>query len=513
MPVGLPDILSADDKFLYMKSQKFDFEGKRLKIGPNSGDFVKQASVQRGEGEHIFAPMGFLDDTWFHRSYWVLGQSFAGGHGGYYQAGRFAPSGQLMVKGNGYVFGYGRKPQYLRWTTTMEHQLFAADPSPPEIPEDFGKAAGPANASCAQFPKSPNLDATGRPLTIEAWMTSTNPNGVILAKGGPAEGFALTLEGGLPTFHIRSTGELSSVAGKKRIVGGWHHVVGVLRDTKEMELYVDGELAGSGKASGFLTKDPAQGLEIAADLGSGVGNYQSPFGFTGVIDEVRIYFEAVSADAIKKRYDSELEMGPDPKLVVTFDDGSARDLSLYRNNGTVEGGVPIEGHIGKAVRFSNNAARLNLSDDDDGKKANKNGGKAKQNGNNKPANQQAGKAQNGNSLIKPKWTSDIPVYARAMVLAGDELFVAGPLDMIDEEETFKKLTEKDAEVQKLLTAQDDALNGGVGGLLLSINCGTGEVDQRIELGTLPSWDGMAGAGGKLFLSTVDGQVMCYGAKQ
>ncbi len=74
-----------------------------------------------------------------------------------------------------------------------------------------------------------------------------------------------------------------------------------------------------------------------------------------------------------------------------------------------------------------------------------------------------------------------------MVLAGDELFVAGPLDMIDEEETFKKLSEKDAEVQKLLSAQDDALNGGVGGLLLSINCGTGQVDQRLELGTLPSW--------------------------
>ncbi len=155
MPVGLPDILSSDDKFLYMKSQKFDFEGKRLQIGPNSGDFVKQASVQRGEGEHIFAPMGFLDDTWFHRSYWVLGQSFAGGHGGYYQAGRFAPSGVLMVKGNGYVFAYGRKPEYFRWTTTLEHHLYAADPSPPEIPEDFGKGAAPASASMHSFRSHP----------------------------------------------------------------------------------------------------------------------------------------------------------------------------------------------------------------------------------------------------------------------------------------------------------------------------------------------------------------------
>ncbi|MCC6509983.1 MAG: PQQ-binding-like beta-propeller repeat protein [Pirellulaceae bacterium] len=525
MPVGLPDILSADDKFLYMKSQKFDFEGKRLAIGPNSGDFVKQASVQRGEGEHLFAPMGFLDDTWFHRSYWVLGQSFAGGHGGYFQAGRFAPSGQLMVKGNGYVFGYGRKPQYLRWTTTMEHQLFAAEPSPPEIPADFGKGNAAAGAGAfAQFPKSPSLDATGKPITLEAWMTATNPNGVIVARGGPAEGFALTLEGGLPMFHVRSGGNLASIKGTRRIVGGWHHVVGVLQDNRAMQLYVDGELAGNGQATGLLTKDPAQGLEVAADIGGAVGNYESPFGFTGVIDEVRLYFASVDAEAVKKRFESDAEMSADPRLVVTFDDGSARDLSLHRNNGTLEGGVPIDGHTGKGVRFSNNPARLNANnnaaapaDDGPNKKpanananANRPGKNARGNAaNNKPAGQNA--AAN-NSLIKPKWTSDIPVYARAMVLAGDELFVAGPLDMIDEEETFKKLSEKDAEVQQLLNAQDDALNGGVGGLLLSVNCATGEVDQRLELGTLPSWDGMAGAAGKLFMTTVDGQVMCYGVK-
>ena len=137
MPVGLPDILSFDGRHVFMKSQKFDLEGNRLEIGPNSGDFAKQASKQRGDDAHIFAPMGFLDETWFHRSYWVLGQSFAGGHAGYYQAGRFAPSGRLLVQGNGYVFGYGRKPEYLRWTTTLEHQLFAAEPTAPEIPAEF----------------------------------------------------------------------------------------------------------------------------------------------------------------------------------------------------------------------------------------------------------------------------------------------------------------------------------------------------------------------------------------
>ncbi len=173
MPVGLPDILSADDQFVYMKSQKFDFDGNRLEIGPNSGDFVEQASVQRGPGVHLFAPMGFLDDSWFHRSYWVFGRSFAGGHGGYFQAGKFAPSGEIMVQGDGYVYGYGRKPEYLRWTTTLERQLFAASPTPPEVPKDFGKGA--ASTSVAQFPKAPPLNPASKPITVEAWISAVAP--------------------------------------------------------------------------------------------------------------------------------------------------------------------------------------------------------------------------------------------------------------------------------------------------------------------------------------------------
>jgi len=85
MPVALPDILSSDSVYVYLRSQQIDMEGNRLEIAPRSGDFATQGSVQRGPTQHLFAPMGFLDDTWFHRSYWVFGRSFAGGHAGYYQ--------------------------------------------------------------------------------------------------------------------------------------------------------------------------------------------------------------------------------------------------------------------------------------------------------------------------------------------------------------------------------------------------------------------------------------------
>jgi outer membrane protein assembly factor BamB len=490
MPVGLPDILSCDGKHIFMKSQKFDLEGNRLEIGPNSGDFVGQVQKQRGPDAHIFAPMGFLDDTWFHRSYWVLGQSFAGGHGGYYQAGRFAPSGRIMVNGNGYVFGYGRKPEYLRWTTTLEHQLFAADPNPPEIPEDFGKkGAAAVGGQYAQFPKSPSLDPTNKPITIEAWVTTTQNAGVIAARGGPTAGFALVLKDGQPSFMVRTASELNQVSTDKRIVGGWHHVVGMLTAEKEMRIYVDGQRVATGVAKSFISQDPAQPLEIGSDAGTAVGDYESPNTFSGIIDEVRLYFNSFDDNQIAQRFADGKELSDEAVLAVSFDDGSARDHSLSRNNGTVEGGELVDGKVGKALKFTASAT-----------KAAKGKGKAN-----------TGNAENqGNSLVKPKWTQDIPIYVRGMVLSGLRLYVVGPPDIIDEEATFKQLSENDPKVEELLAQQDQALEGELGGMVLVVNTESGQVDHQLLIDALPTWDGLAGANGNLFLTTLDGRVMCFG---
>lgn len=481
MPVGLPDILSADEKFLYMKSQKFDFEGNRLEIGPNSGDFATQASKQRGEGAHLFAPMGYLDDTWFHRAYWVHGQSFAGGHGGYYQAGRFAPSGRILVNGNGYVFGYGRKPEYLRWTTTLEHQLFAAPPEPPEIPDGFLNRKGGSATAAVSFGKPPALNPAGKPLTIEAWFTATKAQGTIVARGGPADGFALTLSNGQPEFHVRSKSRLKTIRGSKRLVGGWHHVAGVMNEDATMTLYVDGEAAAVGTAPGLISTDPVQGLEIGSDGGTAVGNYQSPNSFSGIIDEVRLYFSAAPATAIRSRFDNDEELARDPVLVVSFDDGTARDVSTHRNNGTIHSGRSVQAKFGRGIQLT-----------------------SRRQGNGRKV------AANSPSLVQPKWTNDVPIYVRAMVLAGHQLFIAGPPDIIDEESTFQKLTERDPRVQQLLAQQDALLNGESGGQLLAVDADTGEIAHEVRLPTLPAWDGLAGANGKLFLSTVDGRVICYG---
>jgi len=124
MPVALPDILSSDGKYVYMRSLPFDLKGKRK--------FVTYVDVrnQQGDDVHLFSPTGFLDDTLWHRTYWVYGRAFASGAGGYHKAGRVTPAGRLLVFDDNMVYGYGRLWQFYRWTTPLEFHLFAARKQP-----------------------------------------------------------------------------------------------------------------------------------------------------------------------------------------------------------------------------------------------------------------------------------------------------------------------------------------------------------------------------------------------
>ena len=74
--------------------QRTTLAGQRQEIAPKNRGYNKQALTQRGEGPHLFSPTGFLDDTWWHRSYWVYGRSFAEGAGGWPLVGRLMPGGR-----------------------------------------------------------------------------------------------------------------------------------------------------------------------------------------------------------------------------------------------------------------------------------------------------------------------------------------------------------------------------------------------------------------------------------
>ncbi len=110
-------------------------------------------------------------------------------------------------------------------------------------------------------------------------------------------------------------------------------------------------------------------------------------------------------------------------------------------------------------------------------------------------------------LVQHHWTKDVPLLARAMVLAGGTLFVAGPPDVIDEQQAFRQIN--DAKVRRSLADQVAALNGKKGAALLAISTADGTELARYYLESPPVFDGMAGAGGRLYMATVDGKVLCF----
>ncbi len=136
MPTALPDVLSSDGRYVYMRTLPFDLNGQRKSV-----DYVDLKDRQ-GDDLHLFSPTGFLDDTLWHRTYWIYGRAYASGAGGYFQAGRVVPAGRILVFDEKNVYGYGRRWQYYRWTTPLEFHLFATAKQPEQI--RMGQEAKPA---------------------------------------------------------------------------------------------------------------------------------------------------------------------------------------------------------------------------------------------------------------------------------------------------------------------------------------------------------------------------------
>lgn len=523
MPVAANDILSSDGKWTYLRTQKIGMDGKRVEIGPLSGDFDKQGGAHKGEGQHLFAPMGFLDDSNFHRSYWVYGKSFAGGHGGYFQAGKFAPAGRILVHDDKNVYSYGREAKYYKWTTTMEHTLFSTPKAPPEEAYDTetattprkgnsvvlgpdgqplaqqpepltkakkaakgdgkgkgkkGAAKGPAVArgqpipGSVQFPDADLLDPTKTALSIEAWVLPDKDSGTLLHHGGPLQGVVLDIREKKPQFHVRSSSKVSSIVSPEILTEGWHHIVATLAEDKSMSLYLDGKLVSQGSAPDLVASRPKNPLLLGNGKGAGDGD-AGPF--SGLLDQFAMYRKALTAGEVEARFAAPDTRPADAALAINFDNGDSRDSSGNDLHGVGAGVETGKGKVGAALWFKG----------------------------------AAGGAQAG-SYVKHTWDRFVPIVARSMALAGKTLFVSGPPDTIDEEYAFERLAARDPEILKELAEQDAALNGERGAKMWAVNVETGEQSAGLEITSPPVWDGITVARGRIYVSTVDGRLQCFG---
>ena len=97
-----------------------------------------------------------------------------------------------------------------------------------------------------------------------------------------------------------------------------------------------------------------------------------------------------------------------------------------------------------------------------------------------------------------KWSTHIPLTGKAMVLAGDVVFIAG-------EPMFFPPNHPVAKYQA-------AYQGKLGGVLWAASAVDGAKLAEYKLDSAPAWDGMAAAGGRIYVSLKNGQILCLGGK-
>jgi len=271
MPGALPDVLSCDGSSVYLRHVRFDLEGRE----------------QPPEVPHLFSPAGFLDDTWWHRTYWLVGRMMGTNYGGWPVVGSRVPAGRLLVLDGPVVYGFGRN-QYshtgshvgidaetifhfnlLRYNPRVTYyQAFAmlhdptAEPKLGPAAKPKAKPAGKAGAKTAIKP------ASKAKLTPEAQPSGSQAGGVPAkskAKAGeskaqPAMAKAKPHAEGPPPKPCRWTRQLPVLA-RGMILAGQHLLLAGPPDIFRAE---DPVAAVEGRSSGLLlVLSPTDGKTLA----------------------------------------------------------------------------------------------------------------------------------------------------------------------------------------------------------------------------------------------------------
>lgn len=103
-----PDILSASGPHLHMRSLAFD----------------SQCRIADEKIPHIFSVNGYLNDTWFHRSFWTYATTYRGGAGGFGSTGNAHHSGRIMAWDDSDLYSFGR--MRYGWGSAFTYQLYKA---------------------------------------------------------------------------------------------------------------------------------------------------------------------------------------------------------------------------------------------------------------------------------------------------------------------------------------------------------------------------------------------------
>ena len=100
---------------------------------------------------------------------------------------------------------------------------------------------------------------------------------------------------------------------------------------------------------------------------------------------------------------------------------------------------------------------------------------------------------------------------RALACCGDVAFIAGkPLAGGKE----PRIEWADARNPVVVTdvPEDEAAGAPTASQLWAFSLADGRLLHTLPLAHAPAWDGLAAGGGRLYLSTADGRLLCFGAE-
>jgi len=126
------DVLSCGGRHVFMRHWAFDLQGKSV---PQDKD-------------HLFSPTGFLDASWFRRTYWIYGRMYVSGAQGWARTGNVRPSGRIMSIDEQRIYGFGRDyyppspgPGHQMYLAGEQERLFAVARNSRAVPLDGAEAA------------------------------------------------------------------------------------------------------------------------------------------------------------------------------------------------------------------------------------------------------------------------------------------------------------------------------------------------------------------------------------
>jgi len=204
-----------------------------------------------------------------------------------------------------------------------------------------------------------NFINPSKQITIEAWIKPsfkiTDPIYQVVATKNLNYELSVSKYGALRCGIINSAGQrlvkdIPNVVVNNR----WNHIA-MIYDGAKIDYYVNGEKVGTLPQVGLIRSDTTPLL---------IGQFDNYYWFDGVIDELKIYDNALSAADIKSHYDEfPLAVGVDMPLNLNLDENVGAtlfvDQSANNNNAICVGGFcPTAGAEGK-VNFGLNFDGLN----------------------------------------------------------------------------------------------------------------------------------------------------------